>query len=80
MRILKYRLSCNPANPFRPCICRIARNARTGRARKQHPESEWTPEMSPPVVPIDSAQQQQEAALARLPALIVCRPGSSKGM
>jgi RNA polymerase sigma-70 factor (ECF subfamily) len=63
VRILKYRQSYNPANPFRPWIYRIARNARTDHARKQHPETEWTPEMSPPVVPIDSAQKQQEAAL-----------------
>lgn len=63
LRILKYRHSYNPGNPFRPWIYRIARNARTDHARKQQPETEWTPEMSPPVVPIDSAQKQQEAAL-----------------
>lgn len=63
LRILKYRHSYHPGNPFRPWIYRIARNARTDHARKQQPETEWTPEMSPPVVPIDSAQKQQEAAL-----------------
>ncbi len=63
LRILKYRQSYNAEQGFKPWIYRIARNARSDHFRKQQPQTEWTPEMSPPVVPIDSAQKQQEAAL-----------------
>ena len=62
LRILKYRRTYN-GNAFRAWIYRIARNARMDHLRGQHPQTEWTPEMSPAVHPGDPAQQQQEAAL-----------------
>jgi RNA polymerase sigma factor (sigma-70 family) len=63
MRILKYRQSYRPGTAFRPWIYQIARNTRVDFYRKQRPETPWEPEMSPAVVPIDSAQTNQETAL-----------------
>jgi RNA polymerase sigma factor (sigma-70 family) len=64
LRILRYRQSYQPGTPFRPWIYQIARNARVDLLRKS-PRSQVTfePEMIPPVMPRDSAQQEQESAL-----------------
>src|ERR1700759_3191344 len=64
-RILKYRHSYRPETPFRAWIYQIARNARLDHWRKHKPETSWEPEMSPSVVPIDTAQQTQETELLR---------------
>jgi len=62
-RILKYRQSYRPGTPFRAWMYQIARNARQDYHRK-HPQSlEFEPEMSPAVITIDSAEQEQQAAL-----------------
>lgn len=64
LRILRYRQSYQPGTPFRPWIYQIARNARIDLLRKT-PQRQvaFEPEMVPPVVPQDSAQQAQEADL-----------------
>jgi RNA polymerase sigma factor (sigma-70 family) len=63
LRILKYRHSYIPETPFRAWIYQIARNARLDHFRKRKPETNWEPEMSPVVAPVDTAQQSQEAVL-----------------
>jgi RNA polymerase sigma factor (sigma-70 family) len=63
LRILKYRHSYIPGTPFRAWIYQIARNARLDHFRKRKPETNWEPEMSPVVTPVDTAQQSQEAVL-----------------
>lgn len=64
LRILKYRHSYRSQTGFRAWLYQIARNARVDLLRRrQHTEVSWEPEMSPGVVPDDSAQQQQESAL-----------------
>jgi RNA polymerase sigma-70 factor, ECF subfamily len=62
-RVLKYRQTYRPGTPFRAWVYQIARNARVDHFRKQKPEVEWEVEMSPAIVPTDSAQQKQEAEL-----------------
>jgi RNA polymerase sigma-70 factor (ECF subfamily) len=62
-RILKYRHSYRPDTAFRAWMYQIARNARVDLLRKRRPETNWEPEMSPAVAPVDSAQQSQEALL-----------------
>jgi RNA polymerase sigma factor (sigma-70 family) len=64
-RILKYRHSFRPDTPFRAWMYQIARNARLDHLRKRRPETAWEPEMSPAVMPVDTAQQSQEALLLR---------------
>jgi RNA polymerase sigma factor (sigma-70 family) len=83
LRILKYRQSYRPGTPFRAWIYQIARNARIDHFRKFPREITFEPEMLPPVVPPDSAQEQQEVellqrALQQLPEekreiLLLCR-------
>jgi RNA polymerase sigma factor (sigma-70 family) len=63
LRILKYRHSYQPDTAFRAWMYQIARNARVDLLRKRRPETNWEPEMSPAVAPVDSAQQSQEALL-----------------
>ncbi|MGZ4887832.1 MAG: RNA polymerase sigma factor [Candidatus Angelobacter sp.] len=62
-RILKYRHSYRPDTPFRAWMYQIARNARVDLLRKRRPETNWEPEMSPSVDPVDTAQQSQETLL-----------------
>lgn len=62
-RILKYRQSYQQGTPFRAWMYRIARNARVDLFRKQRPEVSWEPEMEPAVVPVDSAQREQETQM-----------------
>src|SRR5438046_9515525 len=62
-RILKYRQTYRPDTPFRAWVYQIARNARIDHFRKQKPEVEWEVEMSPAILPTDSAQEKQEAEL-----------------
>jgi len=83
LRILKYRQSYRPGTPFRAWVYQIARNARIDHFRKFPRERAFEPEMLPPVVPRDSAQEHQEAellhrALLQLPEdkreiLLLCR-------
>ena len=83
LRILKYRQSYRPGTPFRAWIYQIARNARIDHFRKFRREATFEPEMLPPVLPTDSAQEQQEVellqrALQQLPEekreiLLLCR-------
>ena len=63
LRILRYRQSYQPGTPFRAWIYQIARNARIDHFRKVRPQTELEPDMLPPVVPTDSAQEEQEAAM-----------------
>lgn len=63
LRILRYRQSYQPGTPFRAWIYQIARNARIDHLRKTRPQTEFNPDMLPPVLPTDSAQEQQETAL-----------------
>jgi RNA polymerase sigma-70 factor, ECF subfamily len=63
LRILRYRQSYQAGTPFRAWIYQIARNARIDHFRKVRPQTELQPEMLPPVVPTDSAQEQQQAAM-----------------
>jgi RNA polymerase sigma-70 factor, ECF subfamily len=62
-RMLKYRQTYRTETPFRAWMYQIARNARVDFLRRKRPETNWEPEMSPVVVPADTAQQSQEAAL-----------------
>jgi len=62
-RILKYRHSYRADTPFRAWMYQIARNARHDYLRKRRPEASLEPEMSPAVVPVDTAQKSQEALL-----------------
>jgi RNA polymerase sigma-70 factor (ECF subfamily) len=83
LRILKYRQSYRPGTPFRSWIYQIARNARVDHFRKFPHQTALEPEMLPPVLPRDSAQENQEAqllhrALMQLPEekreiLLLCR-------
>lgn len=83
LRILKYRQSYRPGTPFRAWIYQIARNARVDHFRKFPHQTALEPEMLPPVLPRDSAQEHQEAellqrALMQLPEekreiLLLCR-------
>ncbi|HMD38565.1 MAG TPA: RNA polymerase sigma factor [Candidatus Acidoferrum sp.] len=63
LRILKYRQSYQPGTPFRAWIYQIARNARVDHYRKTPKHITYEPEMSPPVMPKDAAQESEEAAL-----------------
>lgn len=63
LRILKYRQSYQPGTPFRAWIYQIARNARVDHYRKTPRHITYEPEMAPPVMPKDSAQQSEEAEL-----------------
>jgi RNA polymerase sigma factor (sigma-70 family) len=63
LKILRYRESYRPGTPFRAWIYQIARNARIDYFRKTPRQVTFDPEMLPPVLPKDSAQQNQEAAL-----------------
>src|SRR5271156_7155638 len=63
LRILKYRQSYEPGTPFRAWIYQIARNARVDHYRKTPRHITFEPEMVPPVMPKDSAQQSQEVEL-----------------
>jgi RNA polymerase sigma factor (sigma-70 family) len=70
-RILKYRHSYRPGTPFRAWMYQIARNARQDYHRK-HPQSlPYEPEMSPAVVSIDTAENEQQAALLRKALLML---------
>jgi RNA polymerase sigma factor (sigma-70 family) len=62
-RMLKYRQTYRTDTPFRGWMYQIARNARVDYLRRKRPETSWEPEMSPAVLPTDTAQQSQEAAL-----------------
>jgi RNA polymerase sigma-70 factor, ECF subfamily len=83
LRILKYRQSYHPGTPFRAWIYQIARNARVDHFRKFPHQTTLEPEMLPPVLPRDSAQEHQEVqllqrALMQLPEekreiLLLCR-------
>src|SRR5438876_8532374 len=83
LRILKYRQSYRPGTPFRAWVYQIARNARIDHFRKFPRETTFEPEMLPPVLPTDSAQEHQEVellhrALSQLPEdkrenLMLCR-------
>src|SRR5438093_3853571 len=63
LRILKYRQSYRPGTPFRAWVYQIARNARIDHFRKFPRQTALEPEMLPPVLPTDSAQEQQEVEL-----------------
>lgn len=63
LRILKYRQSYRSGTPFRAWIYQIARNARVDHFRKTPRQITLEPEMLPPVIPGDSAQEKQEAEL-----------------
>lgn len=63
LRILRYRGTYQPGTPFRPWLYQIARNARMDHYRKTPRHETFEPEMVPPIVPTDSAQEQQEGAL-----------------
>jgi RNA polymerase sigma factor (sigma-70 family) len=63
LRILKYRQSYEPGTPFRAWIYQIARNARVDHYRKTPRHITFEPEMVPPVMPKDSAQQSEETEL-----------------
>ena len=63
LRILKYRQSYRPGTPFRAWVYQIARNTRIDHFRKFPPQTALEPEMLPPFVPSDSAQEQQEIEL-----------------
>jgi RNA polymerase sigma factor (sigma-70 family) len=63
LRMLKYRQTYRTETPFRAWMYQIARNARVDYLRRKRPETSLEPEMSPAVVPTDTAQQSQEAAL-----------------
>src|SRR5215831_21397153 len=63
LRILKYRQTYRTDTPFRAWMYQIARNARVDLLRRRRPESSWEPELSPAVLPADTAQQAQETAL-----------------
>jgi len=83
LRILKYRQSYRPGTPFRAWVYQIARNARIDHFRKFPKQIALEPEMIPPVIPADSAQERQEVellqrALQQLPEekreiLLLCR-------
>src|SRR5882672_8492086 len=83
LRILRHRQTFRDGTPFRAWIYQIARNARIDHFRKFPPQTALEPEMLPPVLPTDSAQQQQEVellqrALQQLPEekreiLLLCR-------
>ena len=63
LRILKYRQTYRTDTPFRAWMYQIARNARVDLLRRRRPETNWEPELSPAVLPADTAQQAQETAL-----------------
>ena len=64
-RVLKYRQSYRPGTAFRSWVYQIARNVRIDWAQKQRPTQELDPEQGPTVIPMDTAQQQQEVELLR---------------
>jgi RNA polymerase sigma factor (sigma-70 family) len=63
LRILRYRQTYQPGTPFRPWMYQIARNARVDHFRRTPRHEPFAPEMLPPVVPPDSAEQEQEGTL-----------------
>jgi RNA polymerase sigma-70 factor (ECF subfamily) len=63
LRILRHRDTYQPGTPFRPWMYQIARNARMDHYRKTPRQESFAPDMVPPVLPLDSAQQEQEAVL-----------------
>jgi len=63
LRILKYSRSYQPGTPFRAWIYQIARNARVDHYRKTPKSVAFEPEMAPPVIPKDTAQESQESEL-----------------
>lgn len=63
LKILRYRESYRPGTPFRAWMYQIARNARIDYFRKTPRQVTFDPEMLPPVLPKDAAQQDQEATL-----------------
>ena len=63
LRILKYRQTYRTDTPFRAWMYQIARNARVDLLRRRRPETSWEPELSPAILPADTAQQAQETAL-----------------
>lgn len=63
LRILRHRDTYQPGTPFRPWMYQIARNARMDHYRKTPRHETFEPDMVPPVVPQDSAQEEQEGAL-----------------
>src|SRR5215471_14070329 len=63
LRILKYRQTYRTDTPFRAWMYQIARNARVDQLRRRRPETSWEPELSPAILPTDTAQQAQETAL-----------------
>src|SRR2546430_4682867 len=83
LRIMKYRKSYRPGTPFGAWVYQIARNAGIDHFRKFPRQTALEPEMLPPVLPTDSAQEQQEVellqrALQQLPEekreiLLLCR-------
>jgi RNA polymerase sigma-70 factor (ECF subfamily) len=63
LRILKYRQTYRTDTPFRAWMYQIARNARVDQLRRRRPETSWEPELSPAILPTDTAQEAQETAL-----------------
>ena len=63
LKILRYRESYRPGTPFRAWMYQIARNARIDYFRKTPRQVAFEPEMVPPVLPKDPAQQDQESTL-----------------
>jgi len=75
-RILKYRQSYRPGTPFRAWMYQIARNARMDHIRKHPAVIEFEPEMSPAVMPTDSAESDQQTELLHKALLML--PGEKR--